>query len=340
MGALTFNVGPGWRLLMIDLGMRPAAILKRARLPLDLFANEKTGISAEEYFRLWDALVAEAKDPLLPLRIGKAISMEAFDPPVFASMCSPNYRVALERIAKYKPLIGPMSLHIREKPTSLSMTVEWLDSTAVPPEAVIAAELVFFVQLARMGTRARICPLEVTSTVPLAPKAEYARWFGTPVRVGKKVGLTFAIDDVEMPFVTANASMWSFFEPSLQKTLDTLSHNASIAERVKATLLELIPSGLASMEEVAGKLGTSVRTLQRNLYRDGTRFQELLAATREELALHYLKNSKMSGAEISFLLGFDDPNSFFRAFRAWTGETPEQKRATMAPRQPESIALL
>ncbi len=36
----------------------------------------------------------------------------------------------------------------------------------------------------------------------------------------------------------------------------------------------------------------------------------------------------MSGAEISFLLGFDDPNSFFRAFRAWTGETPDQVRHT------------
>ena len=37
-----------------------------------------------------------------------------------------------------------------------------------------------------------------------------------------------------------------------------------------------------------------------------------------------------SGAEISYLLGFDDPNSFFRAFHDWTGETTERARATLA----------
>ena len=58
-------------------------------------------------------------------------------------------------------------------------------------------------------------------------------------------------------------------------------------------------------------------------------FQSVLNNTREELARHYLKNSAMTGAEISFLLGFEDPNSFFRAFHNWTGETPEQARIAL-----------
>jgi AraC-like DNA-binding protein len=37
----------------------------------------------------------------------------------------------------------------------------------------------------------------------------------------------------------------------------------------------------------------------------------------------------MSGAGISFLLGFEDPNSFFRAFHRWTGSTPEQARLAL-----------
>ena len=37
----------------------------------------------------------------------------------------------------------------------------------------------------------------------------------------------------------------------------------------------------------------------------------------------------MTGAEISVMLGYEDPNSFFRAFHAWTGETPEQARVVM-----------
>ena len=93
-----------------------------------------------------------------------------------------------------------------------------------------------------------------------------------------------------------------------------------------AALLELLPSGSASIEAVSKRLGTSTRTLQRRLSREQSNFQAVLNKTREDLARYYLKTSDMSGAEISFLLGFEDPNSFFRAFHAWTGETPEKVR--------------
>jgi hypothetical protein len=42
-----------------------------------------------------------------------------------------------------------------------------------------------------------------------------------------------------------------------------------------------------------------------------------------------LRTSNLQGAEISFLLGFKDPNSFFRAYRNWTCQTPEQARGAM-----------
>ena len=97
----------------------------------------------------------------------------------------------------------------------------------------------------------------------------------------------------------------------------------------RPALLELLPSGDASTQAVSKKLGLSTRTLQRRLSTEGGSFQLVLKETREELARHYLKSSTMSGAEISFLLGFEDPNSFFRAFHTWTGETPEGVRTVM-----------
>ncbi|MEA5133194.1 helix-turn-helix domain-containing protein [Xanthomonas floridensis] len=40
----------------------------------------------------------------------------------------------------------------------------------------------------------------------------------------------------------------------------------------------------------------------------------------------YLRNTLMSCTEIALLLGFEDPNAFVRAFRVWTGKTPQAVR--------------
>ena len=86
------------------------------------------------------------------------------------------------------------------------------------------------------------------------------------------------------------------------------------------------PTSVLTPQEVA-----TLFDILRQLKDEGTSYQEVLNATREQLALHYLEHSRVSCAEISFLLGFDDPNSFFRAFHAWTGATPEATRARLQP---------
>jgi AraC-like DNA-binding protein len=74
----------------------------------------------------------------------------------------------------------------------------------------------------------------------------------------------------------------------------------------------------------------STRTLQRRLGDEGSSFQTVLTSTRMALARHYLTNETISTVEISFLLGYADSSSFYRAFRDWTGLTPEQMRAGAA----------
>ncbi len=48
--------------------------------------------------------------------------------------------------------------------------------------------------------------------------------------------------------------------------------------------------------------------------------------TRKELAIQYLKGSERSIIEISFLLGFSESSNFSRAFRRWTGDSPQHYR--------------
>lgn len=80
------------------------------------------------------------------------------------------------------------------------------------------------------------------------------------------------------------------------------------------------------MEAICKKLGVSTRTLQRRLQEEGGSFQQVLDQVRTSLAQHYLARTELPGAEIAFLLGFEEPNSFYRAFRGWTGKTPDHVR--------------
>lgn len=77
-----------------------------------------------------------------------------------------------------------------------------------------------------------------------------------------------------------------------------------------------------AIEHVARELRLSKRTLQRRLTEDGITFQELMEEARRELARHYLLHSSLELNETAFLLGYEDANSFFRAFHEWGAQRP------------------
>jgi len=328
----TFSVWPGWQVLMQDAGVHGANVLRRAQLPGDLFARESVRLDSATYFRLWEAIAAEAGTASgpAPLRFAQKMSADWFDPELFVALCSEDMNSALGRLAKYKRLSGPMLLAVERTERRTTVTLEFLDRALTPPGVLIAFKLVFFVQLARLATRSAVHPLRVGWPAPNLSAGDaraYAAWFGVPVEDLALPTVVFAAEDTRRPFLTANHGMWKFFEPALRQRLADLEKHASTVERVRSALLEALPAGELSMQAVCKKLGVSSRTLQRRLKEEGSSFQQTLDALRNSLAHHYLRNSSMSGAEISFLLGFEDPNSFVRAFQSWTGSTPQAVRS-------------
>ncbi|MGW4958804.1 AraC family transcriptional regulator ligand-binding domain-containing protein [Nonomuraea sp. NPDC004186] len=329
MSGRRFTLDPSIKALLNDLGVSPTRVLRRAQLPTDLFGRGPIALAPEEYFRFWEALDAEGGDRDLAVAIGRSISVEMFNPPIFAALCSADLATAAQRIATYKPLIGPMRLELDQGGDGLTITCHW-PAGMTPPQLLATAELVFWAALARIATRHHVRPVDVSVPQPPADRLALEGFFGVRVRTGPAHAITFDRHDAHRPFLTENEQMWRFFAPELRRRLSDLQAAASVADRVRAALHETLPAGGASMTEVTRHLAVSARTLQRQLQLEGTTFQEVLASTREDLARHYLSHSAMRTAEIAYLLGYDDSNSFYRAFRTWTGTTPDTLRATAA----------
>jgi AraC-like DNA-binding protein len=315
----------GWQLVLKDLGLVPSEMLKRAKLPGDLFSRRTASLNIEEYFRFWHALEDAINNPSGPLNLGQGISVESFNPSIFAAFYSPNLNVCMRRLSQFKRLICPMLLNVYENDVETTIEIECLGTEVPLPSFLVATEFVFFVHLVRQATREAIKPILVMTQTQLTDTA-YVDFFGLIPKKGKTNRISFLKTDAQRSFLTENESMWKFFEPNLQQRLAELDTDASSAGRVRSALLELLPSGQSSIENVVKKLGVSKRTLQRRLSDESTTFQKELNQIREGLARHYFKNSNMSSAEVSFLIGIDDPNSFVRAFHLWTGKTPERVR--------------
>jgi AraC-like DNA-binding protein len=70
----------------------------------------------------------------------------------------------------------------------------------------------------------------------------------------------------------------------------------------------------------------SDRTLQRQLREEGTTFAALLTELRHEMAPSLLLDGKLAVSEVAFLLGYEDPSAFRRAFQRWFGRSPRSFR--------------
>ncbi|WP_251359159.1 AraC family transcriptional regulator [Kangiella sp. TOML190] len=322
----TFAIDASWPAILQTLSIEPQDLLRHAQLPWDLFSQQPMSLSVNDYLRFWSSLETLHQELHFPINLVNSVSPEVFSPPIFASFCSSDLNRALKRLVAYKPLIGPLELELEQTEQYTSIELAGIAVDRKLPTSFIMTELLFFVQLARLGTREAIIPYQITVNHLPSDKSPYQDFFGIPLTQGPTNRVVFRAQDAAKPFLTANKAMSAIFEKELALQVSMLEQNSSFSERVSACLLEMISSGETSMSEVAQRLAMTERTLQRRLKAENTNFKTELSQLREKLAKHYLTKTPYSIVEIAFLLGYQDSNSFIRAFKSWTGQTPDSLR--------------
>ncbi|MDT4844544.1 HTH-type transcriptional regulator VirS [compost metagenome] len=172
---------------------------------------------------------------------------------------------------------------------------------------------------------------------PLSQATDYLQVLGCkPTLFATCTGLVFDVATLTLPLSKGDEGLHQMIAEHLGR-MERLKAD-ELPNYVRQLLRDLLPSGRATVEKVAGCMALHPRTLQRRLTLEGTSFQQLLDDTRQNMARHYLQDPTISMAQMAGLLGYSDPSGFSRAFHRWFDATPLAWQRQYGPkRQPRLL---
>ena len=202
------------------------------------------------------------------------------------------------------------------------------------PPVLAAMDIVFFVELLRNTTGEHLIPIRATLPNFVDDMASIENHIGIPVAHGDAISVSFAPDVADMKLVTENPTLWAYFEKDLQRKLDVQTKDSPTTNRLRATLHKMLPSGKHTANDACLRLNLSKRSLPTPPFggRGHNSTQAILDATRSELSrCNYLRKDDMNVEEISYLLAYRDPNSFYQRPSTIGQEWPPHRPAPQLP---------
>lgn len=313
------------------VGVDRAEVIHRASLPLSVLKDEAP-ISTAQFFALWRAIESVSGDPAIGLRIATGLDGAVMPLAFVAAGHARSFRDALHRVARFKRLCAPEDVSLAETGDSGVVIAHWPHAAAVSaPPSLVDATMVSFVELGRRGISERVVPLALELERPASSRTVLERYFGCHIQFGRKTNrITFRREDLDKLFVTYHRDLLEVLAPELDRRLARHQTPESVAEQTKWVLRRRLTAGRPDIRSVAAELAMSERSLQRHLTDEGVTFQALVGVTRHKLALEYLADPLPTLIEVAFMLGYEDQNSFSRAFRQWEEQTPSDWRAANA----------
>jgi len=306
-------------------------VLRRAQLPRARFITARPRGTTAEFFALWRAVEQSGVDADLGLRLGvESVSDQLLsqDVAALAALHSATLGEGLQKLARYKRLVCPDKVWIDIADGEARVRFEWLFAEEASPILVTDLLFAFIVGLAQRGTTKPVRPRRIELARRRANAAMLRRHFRCEIRFDAPHDLlVFDETALALPMVNRNAQFLSLLLPGLELALAQDGQEQTLVDDVRAAISGTMCGARPAIARIAKSLGMSPRTMQRRLGELGTTYQGVLVVARQRSARRLLANTDLAMGEIAFLLGFEEVNSFMRAFHAWEGTTPARWRA-------------
>jgi AraC-like DNA-binding protein len=308
------------------LSVDPDRALQQAGLGQFAASECALSLTPRQIASIFGAIVAEYGQDDFHIKLANGFAKGAFGNAFLALQCSENLREGIYRAARFKELLEPVKWTITETGTSFSVRLD--SQTPDFPFGGINQIMSFLwlVQSCRNITAKHIVPTRVCVTDAVMRQQEIEEEMGCPIEVTDEACVELPLQAMDTAILSSSRYVVSGLDAGAANTSCRARPNTGFVAAVHSNVLELLPSGVVTSNRIAKRMSLSKRTLERRLSEQGSTFTEIVRHCRLRMADHYLRNTQLPITEIGFLVGYREINSFYRAFKAWHGQTPQQVR--------------
>jgi AraC-like DNA-binding protein len=313
-------------------GLSPEAALQKAQIPPNLLNKPDARVTALQMEWMSEAAMRELDDEALGW-FRRRLPWGSYGMLVRASLTAPNLGVALARWVRHHNLLtddirlglstadGLAHVALHEQ-TNLHGLREFCTVSVLRNALGVACWLTDS-RIPLAGTQLHFAPpphadcYPVLFEGPIAFQAPFSR-------------LSFDAGYLELPLRRDEAALQRMLQRALLLTVRPYRRDRLLVEKVRQTLAEH-PEHSRNADDLAAWLNLSARTLHRQLSEEGASLQQLKDSVRQQRARSLLLRTSKPLKQIADEVGFQSEKSFIRAFKSWTGQSPEAFRAQPQP---------
>ncbi len=282
--------------------------------------------------RLWRAATERSGDPCFGLVAAAQWHPTTWHGLGYAWLASATIEEGFRRLVRYSAVLSTAAdFRLEKTGGDCRLSISAVQNSPVQPQAVVMDAIAAnVVHMCRVIYGPDFKPRRVELAHPgTGCRQKRREFFHSPVEYGSEISAVWVDGEIaQKPLSTANADLAHANEKVIADYLANLD-NVTVGSRVKARLIDDLPSGDVTERVVAESLFLSLRSLQRKLHAEDTTYKNILDVTRRELAEGFIKDQTLTLNEITYLLGFSEISSFSRFFKRWTGQSPSAYRQTI-----------
>lgn len=305
-------------------------LLRESEINREIIDNPEGRLQCAMVTNFWKIAAKKVKDPILGINMGRIIPYGTYQTSDFLLSGQANILEGVKKYIQFFEIIHQgINIEIIEKNDQYKIIFTKRENDLSDHEIEYELTLLYF-KLKHI-TQNKIKPKRILlSRAPKVDVDEYKNVFDCEISFNQpQDSLSFEKGSFLQKSNLGGGELSNLMEQSLREKFQSLqkyNEEEDFLLKIKNIIRLQIVDGDPSLSNIANELGSSERTIQRRLKAHNLSFMDTYNDVRKNIACNLLQNKELTIAEVAFITGFSETSSFHRAFKKWTGVTPQKYR--------------